>query len=425
MLILATMASSIALAFATSGVALASTPLGQAVQIKPPADKLPAGSVLIYGVGCGGASSCAAAGYYTDTAGHLDPLVATENSGHWARATKVRLPKGVTGGPNAELYAAACPAPGACVAAGFYEIVGGFEGMVASQSHGTWGRARALMPPANSAAETDMQVYALSCTAPGSCVVVGDYTDNKHHNQAFAATESKGSWHRAVELHMPTNAQASPDAFLFTVSCAQAGSCAAGGYYDAKATGMEPVAVTESGGRWHRGTELKLPAGANATNPQALIQGIDCPVASTCEAVGLYLDQSGHGFSFTDSYFRGAWRRASKFTHVPSNAAAHPDTTLTGVACPQAGTCAAVGTYLDQAGGQASLAAFRHGGHWIAALEINVPSNAKHGGTESAIMEGVSCTSHAFCAAAGYYQTTSNVAAGMAATTPSLPAGPG
>src|SRR6516164_6977384 len=44
------------------------------------------------------------------------------------------------------------------------------------------------------------QVYSVSCAAAGSCGAGGYYTDGSGHGQAFVASQVNGSWGAAIEV---------------------------------------------------------------------------------------------------------------------------------------------------------------------------------------------------------------------------------
>ncbi len=81
-------------------------------------------------------------------------------------------------------------------------------------------------------------------------------------------TESNGKWTRAVRLGQPVNVGQDPKASIGSVSCTKSGSCIAVGSYTDTGGNAQAVVYSRSGGRWHSGTEIKLP-GTAAANPQA------------------------------------------------------------------------------------------------------------------------------------------------------------
>jgi len=354
-------------------------------------------------VGCAGTGFCAATGVYVDSSSHTQAVVVNRSGGHWAQAREVRLPAGAPADPFGDASSAGCTGVGSCVAVGFYQVSGQFQGFEATESHGAWGRARLLIPPANAAAPSNFQGVDVTCTGAGACVAIGDYQDNAGGFQTFVATESNGAWHPGIQIHMPSNAKANPLAFFFSVSCAQRGSCAASGEYADNSGHTEPAVATESGGKWRRAIEIKPPLGA-AANPRASVRSVACNGAGSCIGVGTYTDNHGAARSFTVTESAGNWRRAVKFTKVPSDAKPLPHLALSGVSCIKGGSCIAVGTYLNKLGGTASLAAVSRGGKWIAVSKLSAPLNSQGGAGLLSLIHSVSCTKAAFCAAVGNYR---------------------
>ena len=108
------------------------------------------------------------------------------------------------------------------------------------------------------------------------------------------------------------------------------------------------LAATESSGSWSQAVVAPAPSNADS-NPEAYFDGIDCPTAGTCTAVGSYTDSSGHTQALAAAASGGTWGPATEVT-APSNAAPDPDANLTGVSCTSAGNCEAVGEYGNDSG---------------------------------------------------------------------------
>jgi hypothetical protein len=75
------------------------------------------------------------------------------------------------------------------------------------------------------------EIRSVSCAAAGSCAAGGLYLDGSHHGQAFVVTEAEGRWRTAIEVPGTAALSKGGGAFVSSVSCAAAGSCAAGGIY--------------------------------------------------------------------------------------------------------------------------------------------------------------------------------------------------
>jgi hypothetical protein len=218
-----------------------------------------------------------------------------------------------------------------------------------------------------------------------------------------ASAPSAVTW-RSVEVLAPLNARADPVATLDTVACAGAGFCAGGGSYQSKSGAFEAMVVTEAGGTWKRAQELQLPVGAFAANPDASVASVACTGTGSCVAVGGYVyNRAGHGQAFTAAESGGVWARAQQVT-LPANAARVTDATLGAVTCTSAGSCVAVGGYLDNSGRQELMAVTESKGHWGRAVQVAAPRNAAASGGS---LDGVSCWRPGNCLAVGTYADAS------------------
>jgi len=86
----------------------------------------------------------------------------------------------------------------------------------------------------------------VSCAAAGSCTAGGFYFDGGNHQQVFAATERAGTWSGAVELPGSGALNQGSDAFIYSVACASAGNCAAGGFYKDKAGKIQAFVASQT-----------------------------------------------------------------------------------------------------------------------------------------------------------------------------------
>ena len=390
--------------------AATSAPVPSAVQVRTPPNAKPGSGATLAAVSCVAPKACGAAGDYVDSGGNDQVMVVAESNGRWSRGRELKLPKDAPRQPSAAVNSISCTGPGACVAGGSYEVSGQFHGWIATESHGTWGRARKIGPPP-AAPRFNFVITAVACSVTGSCVAVGGYRDNHGFAQVFTVDQVKGTWGKAAKLAMPANADANAGALALGASCALPGNCVTVGEYNDKAMVARAFAATESGGTWHRAAEIALPAGASTSAP-ATATAVSCPAPGGCVAVGTFSDQLNNSQSFTLTENKGHWRHASVFTKVPSNAAANPQPALNAVTCPIPGSCVAVGDYLTGGGATAAFAAFRHGGHWLGGLHVKPPANAA---PSPAILTGVSCTTTPFCAAVGFYDTKAAQNAAMGA----------
>ena len=90
--------------------------------------------------------------------------------------------------------------------------------------------------PANAAADPGVDLSSVSCASAGDCSAAGQYTDSSGDSQGLLLTESSGTWATGVPASLPGNAVADPNAAVGSVSCPAAGECAAVGAYDSPPT---------------------------------------------------------------------------------------------------------------------------------------------------------------------------------------------
>ncbi len=114
-------------------------------------------------------------------------------------------------------------------------------------------------------------------------------------------------------------------------------------------------------------------SGRAATDPGSSIRAVACPSAATCTAGGAYRDSSGNIQGLLLTRHRWSWTAAT--APVPAGAAADPETSINGIACPSATTCTAIGSYTDSSGNSQGLLLTRHGPSWTAA-QAPLPAGA-------------------------------------------------
>jgi hypothetical protein len=71
----------------------------------------------------------------------------------------------------------------------------------------------------------------VSCASAGTCSADGSYTDGSGHQQVFVANEVNGTWGTAKEIPGTAALNTGGFAGMGAVSCAPAGTCSAGGWY--------------------------------------------------------------------------------------------------------------------------------------------------------------------------------------------------
>jgi hypothetical protein len=311
--------------------------------------------------------------------------------GSWGRAIEVPGLGALSKGGDAWVLSLSCGSAGSCAAGGAYtDRHHHTQGFVAAERHGRWGTAIGVPGP----------VSSVSCPSAGTCAAVGVYGARRGHSPMFVVSLRHGRWGKAIEVPGLGTLDKGGAAGVTSVSCAPAGSCAAGGdYTDRRGIGQGFVA-SERDGRWGKAIEVPglaaLNKGGNAKNEMsAEVFSVSCGSAGSCAAGGDYWDRRGHDEGFVAVERDGRWGTAIE---VPGLAALNQggDGAVFAVSCGSAGSCAAGGDY----NGSGFVASERDG-RWGKA--IAVPGLAALNTGEYAAVVSVSCGSAGTCAAGGYY----------------------
>jgi hypothetical protein len=264
------------------------------------------GDAQVNSVSCGSAGICAAGGYYTDRHGSQG-FVAVGRHGRWGSAIEVPGLAALSKGKGAEVNSVSCGSSGSCAAGGDYTNRHGSQGFVAVGRHGRWGSAIEVPGLAALNKGGGAEVDSLSCASAGSCAAGGDYGDRRG-SQGFVAVGRHGRWGRAIEVPGLAALNAGGDAEVRSVSCASAGSCTAGGFYTVRHRQQGFVAV-ERHGRWGRAIKVPGLAALNAGG-DAEVDSVSCGSAGSCAAGGYYRDRDGNLQGFVAGERHGRWGRA-------------------------------------------------------------------------------------------------------------------
>jgi hypothetical protein len=176
---------------------------------------------------------------------------------------------------------------------------------------------------------------------------------------------------------------------LLAVSCASASACTAVGFGN---TGSVRALLAErwDGTRW----SIELPAAPPAGSDTADLTGVSCPTAGDCTAVGAYRDGAGETLTLAERWDGTAWRRERTVNRGrPGRSPLVPSgSELNGVSCSGPAACTAVGDYLNGAGTSVALVERWNGARW--ALERTPRPTGRPLGS-------VSCSARSACTAVG------------------------
>jgi hypothetical protein len=241
-------------------------------------------------VSCASAGNCTAVGSYADSSRNLQGLLLTRTAGTW-KATKAPLPAGAAADPDASANSVSCASAGNCTAVGSYaDSSGNLQGLLLTQTAGTWKAAKAPLP-AGAAAHPFIMLSSVSCASAGNCTAVSRYTDSSGNQQGLLLTQTAGTW-KATKAPLPAGAAANPAVTLSSVSCASAGNCTAVGSYTGSSGNQQGLLLTQTPGTW-KAAKAPLPTGA-AADPFADLSSVSCASPGNCTAGGNYADSSGN-----------------------------------------------------------------------------------------------------------------------------------
>jgi hypothetical protein len=288
-----------------------------------------------------------------------------------------------------------CTSAGNCGAAGQYnDSSHHYQALVASQVNGTWHTAIEVPGTAALNAGGFAGAFPLSCASAGNCAAGGFYEDGSGHFHGFLASQVHGKWGTAIEA--PGTAAGG---FVVSVSCAPAGPCTAGGNYNDTAGRPQAYVVSQVHGAWGTAREVPGTAALNAGGT-AQFDSVSCATAGNCSAGGLYVDGSGHGQAFVASETNGVWGTAKE---VPGTAALNKggNAATASVSCATAGNCSAGGSYLDGSSHQQVFVVGEANGVWGTAKEV--PGTGALNTAGFASLHSVSCATPGNCSAVGFY----------------------
>jgi len=356
------------------------------------------GNAALGSVTCATAGDCSAGGQYSDGSGSFQVFVVNETKGIWGNAEEVPNSATLNAGGNAGINSVSCSSAGNCSAGGYYyDGPGKSQAFVVNETNGKWGNAAEVPNSATLNAGGNAGINSMSCASAGYCSAGGYYYDGSSHHQAFVVSETKGTWGNAAEVPNSATLNAGGSAATSSMSCATAGNCSAGGSYYDGSSHFEAFVANETNGIWGNAEEVPNSQSLNAAG-NAGIYSVWCATAGNCSAGGSYRDGAGHYQVFVVNETSGTWANAEE---VPNSAKlnAGGNAALNSVACASVGNCSAGGSYRDGAGHYQVFVVNESNGAWGAA-EL-VPHSAALNAGGSAAISSVSCAASGNCSAGG------------------------
>lgn len=327
----------------------------------------PAGTInaVLNSVACTRAASCFAVGRYQAPKIHRRQVIERWNGSRWS------IMSNPAGSAGSVLFDVTCPSAGDCYAVGTLN----YKRTLAEHWSGkTW----SLMTTPN---PTSIGIlFGVSCPTRSSCFAVG----------AGGATALIEHWngHRwsIVKTAKPIAGA------LVEVACPGPATCSAVGFR-AGSNGNPQTLI----GRWdgHGWSTVTFPAAQSEG-----LEDISCPSTVSCVAVGSSATSSSSE-AVSPLIYRWDGMRWSRMTPA-AVAPPNNDAPLNGIACPSANRCVAVGSAgpaLSSSQGSRTMVQQWDGSRW----SLVSPPNPS--GATSSELNGVACPSATTCMTAGDYQT--------------------
>ena len=320
------------------GVPLAERWKGTRWSIQRTAAPAAARASLLFDVSCTAPTACIAVGSTTNRAGATVPFAERWNGSRWSIQHVPTLPAGR--GDVSYLGGVSCASRSDCTAVGYSGNSAGSSGVaLVERWNGVgWSVQRTSRP----AGATVSFLTAVSCVSPTSCTAVGFFNTRAGVGVTLGERWNGTRW----SIQRTPSPEAAVAVQLVGVSCTIKGPCIAAGYF-AIDTGIEVMLAERwSGVRWSIQRTL-YPAGATGVQ----FAGVSCASRSACTAVGFFGDANGLDETLAERYDGAHW-----VIQETPNPAGVTSSSLAGVSCTSTTTCTAVGSFINPAGSQVTLA---------------------------------------------------------------------
>jgi titin len=302
-----------------------------------------------------------------------------------------------------------CASVGNCSAGGYYVDRSVNYAFVASQVDGVWQTKTVVAGIPVTA--TESQVTSVSCASAGNCSAGGfsysyDASTGANPSRAFVLTQVNGVWGSAVDVPGLADIDLGNTSRVNAVSCASAGNCAAGGFYNYDAEygyGVtHPFVVAQVAGVWQ--SAIEVPGGGWAEWASGEITSVSCPSDGNCVAGGWSTGEPAFVVSLVD----GVWQNREAIDTISSTVDDMRASRVSSVSCSSVGNCTAVGNtsfgdYFDAFGDlnekPLSFVATQVDGVWQSAVD----PNSGFIDNTFATLSSVSCPSDGNCSAVGSY----------------------
>jgi hypothetical protein len=265
----------------------------------------------------------------------------------------------MVGGSNDYFNGDSCTSSSFCMAVGAFHLNGHTPGLSEVLSGSSW-VAESVPSPSRG-----VNIFAneVSCASPTSCLFVGDHWARQRGPFANLAEVWNGSSWRIVTARGPAGTGISA---LDDVACPTTRFCLAIGFAGTHRHFQDTAYTWKNGSTWR---QIRVPRPSHARNSE--LGGLACFSSRNCMAVGNYRSASGRYLPFAVRWHDGRW----KLLTTP-NVRRQRFTVFQGISCPTATRCVAVGNTVDNTRGRFfhAFAEVWSGGKWHVSTLRRAPS---------------------------------------------------
>jgi len=349
-------------------------------------DNEPSAANYLQAASCVSASACASVGSWVTKHGAAETLVESWNGKRWS------ITPSPPAGPSSRynyLQGVTCTSPRICRAVGDYGNAAiSLDGGTTKTLIESWdGKSWSVLPSPNAGGPVpNGSLAGVSCPSAHDCLAVGNFGSAGAIKTLIESWDGK-SW---SVLPSPNEGLSSAD-YLWGVSCAGPSACTAVGDWEVKGGAAGTLVESWDGSAW----SLVTSPNGGASGSYNVLNGISCASSSACVAVGRYETSGLVSKTLIEAWDGIAW------SVLPSPNEGSFYNTLNGVSCPTASACTAVGSFFNNGGRSKTLVESWDGRSWSVVASPNVgPAPASGAPSFANGLNAVSCNVR--CTAVGW-----------------------